>query len=90
MFSEKIYGTASCSSFCSRKYLLFSGWFCIKKRVPVTLHMDINNRQTPVYDGYTSYVMGNRASDKDTFTVTKDSDQVDLKDVTLSYYLNHL
>ena len=58
-----------------------------KKDVPLTLHMDINNRQTPVYDGYTSYVMGNRASDKDTFTVTKDSDQVDLKDVTLSYYL---
>lgn len=31
-----------------------------KKDVPLTLHMDINNRQTPVYDGYTSYVMGNR------------------------------
>ena len=27
-----------------------------KKDVPLTLHMDINNRQTPVYDGYTSYV----------------------------------
>ena len=26
----------------------------LKKEVPVTLHMDINNRQTPVYDGYTS------------------------------------
>ena len=33
--------------------------------------MDINNRQTPIYDGYTSYIMGNRASEKDTFTVTK-------------------
>ena len=59
----------------------------LKKEVPVTLHMDINNRQTPVYDGYTSYVMGNRASDKDTFTVTKDSVHVDLKDVSLIYYL---
>lgn len=25
-----------------------------KKEVPLTLHMDINNRQTPIYDGYTS------------------------------------
>ena len=47
-----------------------------KKDVPLTLHMDINNRQTSVYDGYTSYVMG-----------TKNTDQVDLGDVTLSYYL---
>lgn len=58
-----------------------------KKDVPLTLHMDINNRQTPVYDGYTSYVMGNRACENDTFTVTKNTDQVDLGDVTLSYYL---
>lgn len=28
-----------------------------KKEVPLTLHMDINNRQTPIYDGYTSYIM---------------------------------
>ena len=42
-----------------------------KKDVPLTLHMDINNRQTPVYDGYTSYVMGNRTCENDTFTVTK-------------------
>lgn len=35
-----------------------------KKEVPLTLHMDINNRQTPIYDGYTSYIMGNRASEK--------------------------
>ena len=58
-----------------------------KKDVPLTLHMDINNRQTPVYDGYTSYVMGNRTCENDTFTVTKNTDQVDLGDVTLSYYL---
>ena len=49
--------------------------------------MDINNRQTPIYDGYTSYIMGNRASEKDTFTVTKNSDTLNLDDVTLSYYL---
>ena len=58
-----------------------------KKDVPLTLHMDINNRQTPVYDGYTSYVMGNRTGENDTFTITKNTDQVDLGDVTLSYYL---
>lgn len=58
-----------------------------KKDVPLTLHMDINNRQTPVYDGYTSYVMGSRTCENDTFTVTKNTDQVDLGDVTLSYYL---
>ncbi len=58
-----------------------------KKEVPLTLHMDINNRQTPVYGGYTSYVMGNRASEKDTFTVTPNTDQLNLKDVTLSFYL---
>ena len=58
-----------------------------KKEVPLTLHMDINNRQTPIYDGYTSYIMGNRASEKDTFTVTKNSDTLNLDDVTLSYYL---
>ena len=57
-----------------------------KKEVPLTLHMDINNRQTPIYDGYTSYIMGNRASEKDTFTVTKNSDTLNLDDVTLSYY----
>ena len=58
-----------------------------KKEVPLTLHMVINNRQTPIYDGYTSYIMGNRASEKDTFTVTKNSDTLNLDDVTLSYYL---
>lgn len=58
-----------------------------KKEVPLTLHMDINNRQTPIYDGYTSYIMGNRASEKDTFTVTKNFDTLNLDDVTLSYYL---
>ena len=35
----------------------------------------------------TSYIMGNRASEKDTFTVTKNSDTLNLDDVTLSYYL---
>ena len=57
------------------------------KRSSPYLHMDINNRQTPIYDGYTSYIMGNRASEKDTFTVTKNSDTLNLDDVTLSYYL---
>ena len=31
--------------------------------------------------------MGNRTCENDTFTVTKNTDQVDLGDVTLSYYL---
>ncbi len=64
----------------------------LKKEVPLTLHMDINSRQTPIYDGYTSYVMGNRVSEKDTFTITKNTDtkggnDLNLADVTLSYYL---
>lgn len=58
-----------------------------KPPVPVTLHLDVNNRQTAVYDGYTSYVMGNRVSDKDTFTITKDRNDVNLDDVILNYYL---
>lgn len=55
--------------------------------VPVTLHLDVNNRQTAIYDGYTSYVMGNRASEYDTFTITKDDNNVDLNQVVLKYYL---
>ena len=87
MLSEKMRDIASGSSSGCRKRLLFSGCSAFKKEVPLTLHMDINNRQTPIYDGYTSYIMGNRASEKDTFTVTKNSDTLNLDDVTLSYYL---
>ena len=52
-----------------------------KTPVPVTLHLDVNNRQTAIYDGYTSYVMGNRVSDKDTFTITKDRNDVNLDEI---------
>lgn len=58
-----------------------------KTPVPVTLHLDVNNRQTAIYDGYTSYVMGNRVSDKDTFTITKDRNDVNLDEIVLNYYL---
>ena len=58
-----------------------------KTPVPVSLHLDVNSRQTAVYDGYTSYVMGNRISEKDTFTITKDENGVNLDDVILNYYL---
>ena len=57
------------------------------QNVPVTLHMDVNSRQTAVYNGYTSYVMGNRASEYDTFTITRDSGDISLDDVTMNYYL---
>ncbi len=58
-----------------------------KQNVPVTLHMDKNSRPTQIYDGYTSYVTGLRVSEGDSFTVTRDKAGVDLKDVTLNYYL---
>jgi hypothetical protein len=59
----------------------------VKEETPLTLHMDINNRQTAIYDGYSSYVMGYRASEYDTFTVTTDSNDIDLDDVVMNYYL---
>ena len=54
---------------------------------PVSLHMDMNSRGVSIYNGYTSYVMGYRASENDTFTVTSDENGVDLEDVTMNYYL---
>lgn len=59
----------------------------LDSKVPVSLHMDINSRKTSIYDGYSTYVSGYRASDQDTFTITKDSDDVNLADVTMNYYL---
>lgn len=58
-----------------------------KAEVPVTLHMDINSRRTTIYDGYSTYLLGYRVSEYDTFTVTKDKSDVDLSQVTLNYYL---
>lgn len=55
--------------------------------VPVTLHLDMNSRKTSIYDGYSSYLLGTRVSDSDTFTVTKDRKDVNLDDVLLNYYL---
>ena len=55
--------------------------------VPVTMHMDLNSRKTSIYDGYSSYVLGYRASEEDTFTVTKDKNDINLDDVTMNYYL---
>lgn len=59
----------------------------VKPQVPVSLHMDINSRKTSIYDGYSTYVFGYRASDLDTFTITKDKEDVNLDDVTMNYYL---
>lgn len=58
-----------------------------KAEVPVTLHMDVNSRRTTIYDGYSAYLLGDRVSEYDTFTVTKDQNDVDLSQVTLNYYL---
>lgn len=58
-----------------------------KTEVPVTLHLDVNSRRTTIYDGYSSYLLGYRVSEYDTFTVTKDKSDVDLNEVTLNYYL---
>ena len=33
-----------------------------KAEVPVTLHLDVNSRRTTIYDGYSSYLLGYRAS----------------------------
>ena len=55
--------------------------------VPLTLHLDVNGRRTSLYDGYSSYLLGFRVSDYDTFTVTKDSIEVNLDDVMMNYYL---
>lgn len=57
------------------------------KSAPLTLHLDVNSRRTSIYDGYTSYVMGYRASEQDTFTITKDKNGVDLENASLNYYL---
>lgn len=54
---------------------------------PVTLHLDTNSRKTSIYDGYSSYVLGSRVSEYDTFTVTRDNNNVNLEDVLLNYYL---
>lgn len=56
-------------------------------KIPLTLHMDVTSRQISIYDGYTSYVTGYRVSETDTFTVTRDNNNVNLDDVTLNYYL---
>lgn len=58
-----------------------------KAEVPVTLHLDVNSRRTTIYDGYSSYLLGYRVSEYDTFTVTKDKSDVDLNEVTLNYHL---
>ena len=55
--------------------------------VPVTLHLDMNSRKTSIYDGYSSYLLGNRVSEIDTFIVTRDNNNVNLDDVILNYYL---
>ena len=47
--------------------------------------LDINNRKTPIYDGYTQYVDGHRASDEDTFHVSRNNNEVKLDDVVLDY-----
>lgn len=59
----------------------------VRPHVPVTLHMDVNSRRTSIYDGYASYILGYRASEYDTFTITKDRSDVNLDDVTMNYYL---
>lgn len=59
----------------------------LDSNVPVSLHMDVNSRKTSIYDGYSTYVSGCRASELDTFTVTKDGEDVDLDNVTMNYYL---
>lgn len=59
----------------------------IKPPAPVTMHMDLNSRKTSIYDGYSTYVLGYRASESDTFTVTKDKNDINLDDVTMNYYL---
>lgn len=55
--------------------------------VPLTLRLDTNSRRTSIYDGYGSYLLGNRVSELDTFTVTKNNSEVNLEDVILNYYL---
>lgn len=63
----------------------FAAW--ADSEAPVALHMDVNSQPVSVYNGYTSYVVGQRASEEDTFTVTNEEGGVDLSDVTLNYYL---
>lgn len=58
-----------------------------KADVPVTLHMDVSSRRTAIYDGYSTYRIGYRVSENDTFTVTKDRGDVDLAEAVLNYYL---
>lgn len=59
----------------------------VLKTAPLTLHLDLNSRQVSIYDGYTSYVMGYRASETDTFSITADKNGIDLDDAVLNYYL---
>ena len=56
-----------------------------KGSLPFEVILDINNRKTPIYDGYTQYVDGHRASDEDTFHVSRENNDVKLDDVVLDY-----
>lgn len=56
-----------------------------KNSMPFEVILDINNRKTPIYDGYSQYVDGNRASEEDTFHVVKTSNDVNLADVVMDY-----
>lgn len=58
-----------------------------KNGVPFEVILDINSRRTPIYDGYSQYVDGHRASGKDTFRVVKNSSDVKLGDVVMDYFV---
>ena len=65
----------------------FGSWASDGSRgsLPFEVILDINNRKTPIYDGYTQYVDGHRASDEDTFHVSRNNNEVKLDDVVLDY-----
>ena len=52
--------------------------------MPFEVILDRNSRKTSIYDGYSRYVDGNRASEEDTFHVVANGD-VDLSDVVMDY-----
>ena len=55
----------------------FGSWASDGSRgsLPFEVILDINNRKTPIYDGYTQYVDGHRASDEDTFHVSRNNNE---------------
>ena len=58
-----------------------------KNGVPLEVILDINSRKTPIYDGYSQYVDGHRASGADTFRVVRSSNDVNLGNVVMDYFV---